>query len=455
LHSKGSLKISALAPKCKSPSQDLINALTTTVTYLSFFDTAPSYIFLSAASSLHYKKQTLTIMKKIKKALLTLVTVLLTLSLVLYFALPQVFAQKLKVYKGSNNFAWRKPTLDNTKKTVIIVADNDGTEMFDLMAPFYLFNATDKANVLIVSEKKAPILLVNSLFILPHYSFSEIDSLHITADVIVIPNLTVHLMTPPKPSTVNWIKDHYTGTNIILAICDGSATAAATGFYDGKPLTTHASDLNTLQKQFPKPRWVRDVSVTESGNLYSTAGVSNAVEGSLTVIKRLFGEQTMQSVLQNVGYPRADIKIDHTSAVVNKRAITKIASKMLFRKNYSVGVLLTDSVNEFDLASVLDTYVRTFPKSINSFTLDGKGVTSKYGLTLYPTGDVKEDKVNELHQLNPKALEASVQNQFSKTRIVAYSPDRKQYPINVCLDRIALQYGTNFKNCVKLMLDYN
>src|SRR5205807_6823864 len=90
------------------------------------------------------------------------------------------------------------------------------------------------------------------------------------------------------------------------------------------------------------------------------------------------------------------IKMDHASKVVNKRAITKIASKMLFRKNYQVGVLLTDSVNEFDLASVLDTYVRTFPKSINSFSLNGKNVASKYGLKLYPTGDVKEDKVNEI-----------------------------------------------------------
>ncbi|HLL44684.1 MAG TPA: DJ-1/PfpI family protein [Segetibacter sp.] len=250
-------------------------------------------------------------MKKIKKALLTTVTTLLFLSLVLYFALPQVFAQKVKVYKGSNNFTWSRPTLDKAKKTVIIIADNDGTEMFDLMAPFYLFNATEKANVFVVSEKKAPILLVNSLFILPHYSFSEIDSLHIIPDVIVIPNLTIHLMAPPKPSTVNWIKSHYTGANIILSICDGSATAAATGIYDGKPLTTHATDYKKLQKLFPKPAWIRDVSVTQSGNLYSTAGVSNAVEGSLTVIKRLFGEQTMQTVLQDVAYPHSNIKVDH------------------------------------------------------------------------------------------------------------------------------------------------
>jgi len=311
-------------------------------------------------------------MKKIKKAFLTLFTVLLVISLVLYFALPQVFSQKIKVYHGTDNLVWSKPTFDSAKKTVFIVADNDGTEMFDLMAPFYLFNATEKANVYVVSEKKAPILLVNSLFILPHYSFSEIDSLHITPDVIVIPNMTIHLTTPPKSSTVNWIRKHYTGSNIILSICDGSATAAATGLYDGKPITTHATDFKKLQKQFPKAAWVRNISVTESGNLYSTAGVSNAVEGSLTVIKRVFGEQTMQTVLHEVAYPHPNIKVEHRSQVVNNGAIIKIASKMLFKKNYKIGVLLADSLNEFELASVLDTYMRTFPKSINSISVGEK-----------------------------------------------------------------------------------
>lgn len=99
-------------------------------------------------------------MEKMKKALLTLVTILLLLGLVLYFALPQVFAQNLKVYKGSNPLAPSKPTFDSAKKSVIILADNDGTELFDLMSPFYLFDATEKANVYVVSERKAPMLLI-------------------------------------------------------------------------------------------------------------------------------------------------------------------------------------------------------------------------------------------------------------------------------------------------------
>jgi len=125
-------------------------------------------------------------MKKIKTTISTTFAILLAFCLALYFALPQVFSQKEKVFTASNKFALSKQKFDSSKKTIFIIADNEGTEIFDLIAPFYLFNATEKANVLVVSEKKAPILLVNSLFILPHFSFSEIDSLHIKPDVMVI-----------------------------------------------------------------------------------------------------------------------------------------------------------------------------------------------------------------------------------------------------------------------------
>src|SRR3954467_10668304 len=95
--------------------------------------------------------------------------------------------------------------------------------------------------------------------------------------------------------------------------------------------------IKPCKNSFPKAGWVKDICVTQSGNLYSTAGVSNATEGSLTVIKRVFGEQTMRAVIHAVAYPHADIKVEHQSLIVNKGAVIKIASKMLFRKNYRLG----------------------------------------------------------------------------------------------------------------------
>jgi putative intracellular protease/amidase len=191
-------------------------------------------------------------MKKSKKVLIVVLATLIMVGTILYFRLQPVWnLGKTQPYKGSLDFNWKSPAFDSSKKTVIIVADNDGTEIFDLMAPFYLFNATEKANVYVIAEKKYPIILAKGLFILPHLTFQEADSLKIHPDVIVIPNQSVKLGKQQKPATVNWIKSHYTGTNIILSICDGSATAAATGLYDGKALTTHSSDFEGIKKQYP------------------------------------------------------------------------------------------------------------------------------------------------------------------------------------------------------------
>ena len=57
-------------------------------------------------------------------------------------------------YKGNNNFNYTYLPTDTTKKTILIIADNEGTEIFDMLAPYYLFNATEQANVYIIAEKK-------------------------------------------------------------------------------------------------------------------------------------------------------------------------------------------------------------------------------------------------------------------------------------------------------------
>src|ERR1044072_3142301 len=89
-------------------------------------------------------------------------------------------------YEGVNHYSYPVPSYDNSKKTVVIVANNEGTELFDMLAPFYLFNSTGKANVYIVAKNKVPVIVKKGIFILPQSTFSEIDSLRIKPDVIVI-----------------------------------------------------------------------------------------------------------------------------------------------------------------------------------------------------------------------------------------------------------------------------
>lgn len=359
------------------------------------------------------------------------------------------------VYKGENEFAYQLPAYDSSKKTVVVIANNDGTELFDMMAPYYLFNATEKANVYIIAKNKFPITVKKGLFLLPQMTFAQVDSLNIHPDVIVIPFLAIADSLHQDPVIVNWIKKHYVSDVNILSICDGAATAAATGLFDGKPITAHASDYEGIKAKFSKPLWVQNTSLASSGNLFSTAGVSNATEGSLTVINKLFGMETMRKVIEDVSYPYEFPKLKHQSNRFHFSDKLAIGKKIIFRKNKKLGVLLQDGMNEFELAGMMDTYNRTFPGSIKSFSVDDNAVRTKYGLNLIPTGKLDQSKLDELHIVSTNKFSDRDQKHFRANKIVRYDTVQKRYIIDDCLGRIEDEYGEQFKNIVKLMLDYN
>jgi putative intracellular protease/amidase len=362
---------------------------------------------------------------------------------------------KTTLYEGANDFTYPVPRYDSLKKTIVIVANNDGTELFDMMAPYYLFSVTGKANVYLVAKNKFPIVIKKGLFVLPQSTFSEIDSLNIKPDVIVVPYLSVGDSIHQDPVIVGWIKRHYSSEINILAVCDGAATAAATGIYDSKPITAHASDYAGIKPYFSKPEWIQNITVANEGNLYSTAGVSNASEGSLMVINKLFGKEVMQRVIDDVKYPNPFPKTEHQSNTFRFRDKVATGKKILFSRNKKIGVLLQDGMNEFELASILDTYNRTFPKSIQSFSYDDSAVKTRYGLMIIPTGRIKNNRLDELHVCLSVSFSPSGNTLFNSAEIVKYENTQKQYLIDECLLRIKGEYGSKFENVVKLMLDYN
>lgn len=364
------------------------------------------------------------------------------------------FTEAPKPWTGEATRKTNLPVHDPAKKTVFIIADSKLTVLFDMLAPFYLFNATEKANVYIIAKEKVPILIRKDLFAMPQLSFREADSLKLQADAIVIPALSIR-DEHQDPEVIDWIKSHFLPGTKMLAICDGSATAAATGLYDGKPITTHASDFASVKAHFDKPVWVQNVTVTKSGNLFSTAGVSNAVEGSLIVIDELFGSDVMNKVLQDVRYPSPVVKTAHRSVALSGSDKFTALKKVLFRKNRDIGALLDNGINEFDMATILELYGRTFPASFKTCILNGSAVTTKYGLTLISTGDSRMNRLDELHVVMPGFHARPDASYFKHTKIITYSDSRDKYLVNTCLERIGKQYGRRFENFVKISLDYN
>jgi putative intracellular protease/amidase len=343
---------------------------------------------------------------------------------------------------------------DAAKKTVFIIADPKLTELFDMLAPFYLFNTTGKANVYIVAKDKIPVLIKKDLFVMPQLSFREADSMKLHADVIVIPALSIR-DEHQDTILINWIKDHYTAKTKLLTICDGAATGAATGLYDGKMITAHASDYDGIKAHFSKPVWVQNVSVTKDGNLFSTAGVSNAVEGSLVVIEELFGAETTQKVAADINYPHKEIKLTHQSIELNVRNKFAAARKVFLRKNRHIGILLENGINEFTMVTILDTYSRTFPVAFRTYILHDTTIQTKHGLTIIYTGKKDIKGLDELHLAMPESFSLEDAAYFKNIQTVRYDNLQKQYLFNVCFQRITGQYGHQFGKFVKVSLDYN
>ena len=184
----------------------------------------------------------------IKTTLLFLVTII-AIGISNAFTTIRNFSSSPTVYNGSFRPVPNQVYFDSSKSNVFIIADSKLTELFDMLAPFYLFNLTKKANVYIVAMDKTPILIRKDLYVLPQITFKEADSLRLRADVIVIPALSIR-DEHQDIRLIDWIKAHTRPETKMLAVCDGASTAAATGLYDGKYLTCHASDFNEVKAHF-------------------------------------------------------------------------------------------------------------------------------------------------------------------------------------------------------------
>lgn len=163
----------------------------------------------------------------------------------------------------------------------------------------------------------------------------------------------------------------------------------------------------------------------------------------------------MQEVAASINYPYASIKTSHQSAAINFKSMLTISQKVMFRKNRRLGLLLENGMNEFELASVLDTYGRTFPMSLNTLILNDSTIKTKFGLTVVCRSTVNLKRLDELHLLMPASISKEELDLFKHAKLIKYDSLQTQYPIDLCLKQISDQYGRRFKNVVKKLLDYN
>jgi putative intracellular protease/amidase len=319
-------------------------------------------------------------------------------------------------------------------KTVVFLVDEEGTEITDLLIPFHILSIPKKLNIIILSQNGNPVSVWKGLYLIPN---SSVEKLTLSPDIIVVP-ANFH---PNDTKLIEYIKKN--ADKQFLSICEGARLIGESGIFSGYTMTSHASAISEFEKKYSNIRWKSNVKYTLVKNLISSAGVASSIEGSLVLIRELFGNEEMNKVMSMINYPYKEIKQEHISNPIGIKIGFEIAKKVLFGQSPKIGVEMYEGINEFLLASYLDTFNRTFPKRIETF--GPSPIISMNGLILYPTqklesydyGFCKDDcsgyKIEFKHKIKQES---------------------KAYFFDTTLSLVDKLYGENLKEATQSLLDY-
>ena len=84
------------------------------------------------------------------------------------------------------------------------------------------------------------------------------------------------------------------------SICNGAMLLAAAGLLDGRPATTHWAYLDRLAALAPKARIDRDALYVQTGNIYTSAGVTAGMDLALALVEQDQGKAVALAVAQEL-----------------------------------------------------------------------------------------------------------------------------------------------------------
>lgn len=329
---------------------------------------------------------------------------------------------------------------------VVVVAGSEGTEIFDLMAPFAILARTGALDVRVVARDTTTIPLWRGLAVRPHLTFAELDASGVVPAAIVVPNLTDR----DQPAVDAWIAVHAERGARVLAVCEGARIIARAGLLEGRRATSHSAALKGLAKTYRSTRWERGPRWVEDGNIITTAGVSASTEGSLMLVERLQGRAAREEVAREIAYPFPAPLDSFPAPGISAGDKWRMARRALFGGTGRVTVMLHDDLDELALGATLDTWARLFPRSLRTVARDDRWVTTRHGLVVGPTGswnDLRQS--DDVLALAPWHPGDSANAPDAEWHLFAFD----RYAFSVLDDYVTVRFGAGAARTVRRTLD--
>jgi putative intracellular protease/amidase len=295
----------------------------------------------------------------------------------------------------------------NSRPTVVVVADNDGTETTDFLVPYGILAMSDAVEVSAASTRAGPVALHPALTVEVAETLDSFDATHPNgADFVVVP--AMHERSDPH--LVGWLKRQAERGTTLVAICDGVWTVAATGVLDGKRATGHWYSLDDLQAEYPRTTWVRNRRYVRDGSVITTTGVTASIPSSIALVEGIAGTARAQALAQRLGVQQWGTQHDSGRFSLSLRDVTTAARNWLAVWNHErVGIPVGTDTDEITLALTADALSRTYRTTALALSGSAAPLRLKHGIMLVPdaaTGTGAVDHVEILPGPNVTATAA-------------------------------------------------
>lgn len=167
---------------------------------------------------------------------------------------------------------------------------NKGVHLLDLAGAVQAFHSTSEYgetyDIHFISDTKDQTASVSIEFThLEIYSEAQI----LPTDILIVAGFTVKNLPMDNDNLFNWLRFIHAQGTTVCSICTGCFLLAEAGLLDNHYCTTHWDYTKRLQKQYPKTKVLENRLYVQSGNIYTSAGVSTGIDLALYLLEKRHG----------------------------------------------------------------------------------------------------------------------------------------------------------------------
>jgi putative intracellular protease/amidase len=182
------------------------------------------------------------------------------------------------------------------KQTVVAILMFDGVQIIDYAAPYEVF-AQAGFTIYTVSKDGKAVRSAQGLRSEVDHDFESAPR----AAIVVVPGGHVHDVQRDA-ATLAWIRKQATNSDHVLSICTGSFILGTSGLLDGQTATTFHTALDSMQREFPRTKIVRDRRWVDNGKVVTSAGLASGIDTALHVVEEVRGRRVAESVALTLEY---------------------------------------------------------------------------------------------------------------------------------------------------------